>query len=170
MGLSSVLVGRSWAHLGPIFGDFGPIFGDLGPILGLSPAILTDLGPSSAMLGSLVRLRRCWADLGPTSGDMDRSWPIFGDVGPILGPSSVLVGRPWAHLRPIFGDFRPIFGDLGPILTDLGSSSAINFASKLCMFLWFWLHFRPSGRSGDLGRIFSPSLALGRSWAYLRRS
>ena len=94
-------------------------------------ALAADPGPSVAILGrSLVRLRRCWADLGPISGDRDLSWSIFGDVGPTLGPSSALVDRSWADIWRIFGDlgtiggssaaifgqYWVIFGILGPIL------------------------------------------------------
>ena len=80
-------LGRSWADLGPNFGDLEPVLGHLRrlPILSLAWAALgLVFGPSSAIVGLswaicsdlgtiLAHLRRSLAEVGPGSAIMGRS-------------------------------------------------------------------------------------------------
>ena len=108
MGPSWVRFRRSWPQLrdlGLFWGRSGAILGRLGAILALLRVVL---GPSWGHLGSV--LGPSWDTLAPQNKEFLIVYSISG-LSADLGPSSVILGRSWAHLRRYF----PIFRDLGPI-------------------------------------------------------
>ena len=102
-------LGRSWAVLGPLGAILGASWASWGPLGRLLGAFWETL---SVVNLTPLRLTTEWGALGALLGrSQSRSWGLLRPLGCLLGPSLGDLGRSWALLGPSWEPLGP-FGDL----------------------------------------------------------